>query len=175
MTLGNLFAIFEPWIWRRLGPVPACFSYRDTDCFRYNDARIHKRRVDQRSLLMDLDILQTGYYRPLKDSFNASGTITLLTSSEMCVVVDTGSPWDRDTLVATLVERNVEPIRVNWVFGTHGHVDHIGNLNLFQNSKMIVGCDIASKNIYENFDLKKRFYGRLYLHCREFVGHLSLF
>ena len=27
MTLGSLFAIFEPWIWRRLGPVPACLSY----------------------------------------------------------------------------------------------------------------------------------------------------
>ena len=24
LTLGSLFAIFEPWIWRRLGPVPAC-------------------------------------------------------------------------------------------------------------------------------------------------------
>ena len=26
LILGSLFAIFEPWIWRRLGPVPACFS-----------------------------------------------------------------------------------------------------------------------------------------------------
>ena len=25
LTLGSLFAIFEPWIWRRLGPVPACY------------------------------------------------------------------------------------------------------------------------------------------------------
>ena len=25
LTLGSLLAIFEPWIWRRLGPVPACF------------------------------------------------------------------------------------------------------------------------------------------------------
>ena len=24
LTLGSLFAIFEPWIWLRLGPVPAC-------------------------------------------------------------------------------------------------------------------------------------------------------
>ena len=24
LTLESLFAIFEPWIWRRLGPVPAC-------------------------------------------------------------------------------------------------------------------------------------------------------
>ena len=27
LTLGSLFAIFEPWIWRRRGPVPACFYY----------------------------------------------------------------------------------------------------------------------------------------------------
>ena len=26
LTLGSLFAIFEPWIWRRLGPVPACLN-----------------------------------------------------------------------------------------------------------------------------------------------------
>ena len=26
LTLGSLFAIFEPWIWRRLGPFPACFQ-----------------------------------------------------------------------------------------------------------------------------------------------------
>ena len=25
LTLGSPFATFEPWIWRRLGPVPACF------------------------------------------------------------------------------------------------------------------------------------------------------
>ena len=24
LTLGSFFAIFEPWIWRRLGPVPGC-------------------------------------------------------------------------------------------------------------------------------------------------------
>ena len=28
MTLGSLFAIFEPWIWRRLGPVPACSKFQ---------------------------------------------------------------------------------------------------------------------------------------------------
>ena len=27
LTLGSLFAIFEPWIWRRLGPVLACFAF----------------------------------------------------------------------------------------------------------------------------------------------------
>ena len=25
MTFGSPFAILEPWIWRRLEPVPACF------------------------------------------------------------------------------------------------------------------------------------------------------
>ena len=33
LTLGSLFAIFEPWIWRRLGPVPACWVYRDFKTF----------------------------------------------------------------------------------------------------------------------------------------------
>ena len=28
LTLGSLFAIFEPWIWRRLGPVPACLLFQ---------------------------------------------------------------------------------------------------------------------------------------------------
>ena len=28
LTLGSLFAIFEPWMWRRLGPVPACFTFK---------------------------------------------------------------------------------------------------------------------------------------------------
>ena len=27
LTLGSLFAIFEPWIWRRLEPVPACLVF----------------------------------------------------------------------------------------------------------------------------------------------------
>ena len=27
LTLGSLFAVFEPWIWRRLGPVPAYLHY----------------------------------------------------------------------------------------------------------------------------------------------------
>ena len=33
LTLGSRFAIFEPWIWRRLGPVPACFEDQRTDRF----------------------------------------------------------------------------------------------------------------------------------------------
>ena len=27
LTLGSFCAIFEPWIWRRLGPVPACYVF----------------------------------------------------------------------------------------------------------------------------------------------------
>ena len=35
LTLGSPFAIFEPWIWRRLGPVPACSSI-----FLFNHVRM---------------------------------------------------------------------------------------------------------------------------------------
>ena len=33
LTLGSPFAIFEPWIWRRLEPVPACSQYIPTNIF----------------------------------------------------------------------------------------------------------------------------------------------
>ena len=34
LTLGSLFAIFEPWILRRLGPVPACCNVFSLFCLR---------------------------------------------------------------------------------------------------------------------------------------------
>ena len=40
LTLGSLFAIFELWIWRRLGPVPACF-----------EVRIHNSHLGQNKLI----------------------------------------------------------------------------------------------------------------------------
>ena len=42
MTLGSLFAIFEPWIWRRLGPVTACLFY--CSCKRRRKISIFERR-----------------------------------------------------------------------------------------------------------------------------------
>ena len=35
LTLGSLFAIFEPWIWRRLGPVAACYFYRTVNLTQF--------------------------------------------------------------------------------------------------------------------------------------------
>ena len=31
LTLGSPFVIFEPWVWRRLGPVPACLNYLEIE------------------------------------------------------------------------------------------------------------------------------------------------
>ena len=41
LTLGSLFAIFEPWIWRRLGPVPACSTQFELVfvCFSYRSVQ----------------------------------------------------------------------------------------------------------------------------------------
>ena len=107
---------------------------------------------------MDFAALQIGYSKCLGDSLEASGTISLLRSAKFHAVIDTGSPWDRDGLLEKLAQKKVNPLQIDWVFGTHGHIDHIGNINLFQESKMIVGCDIATKNVYENFDLRSNDY-----------------
>ena len=54
LTLGSLFAIFEPWIWRRLGPVPACFY--NTSSISWNVPKIEHTENIQ---IVQKDVLET--------------------------------------------------------------------------------------------------------------------
>lgn len=62
--------------------------------------------------------------------------------------MDTGGPWDRDFLLMKLKERGLEPGDINFVVGTHGHSDHVGNLSLFPKAIIIVGYDISEGDTY---------------------------
>ncbi|CAN9509814.1 unnamed protein product [Ophioblennius macclurei] len=95
-----------------------------------------------------VSVLKAGYCRPQADgSFRADGTISLLTGPST-VLVDTGGPWDRDFLLACLRDRDLEPEDVGWVVGTHGHSDHVGNLNLFPGARLLVGFDMSDGDAY---------------------------
>lgn len=49
-----------------------------------------------------------------------------------------------------LAEQNLHPNDISYLICTHGHIDHIGNLNLFKNAKVILDHDVATKaDIYE--------------------------
>ncbi|KAL2079736.1 hypothetical protein ACEWY4_025480 [Coilia grayii] len=95
-----------------------------------------------------ISVLKEGYCLSQPDGCTrADGTISLLTGPKT-ILVDTGGPWDREFLLAQLETRGLKPKDVSVVVGTHGHSDHVGNLGLFPDSLMVVGCDISQGDLY---------------------------
>ncbi|XP_072547510.1 metallo-beta-lactamase domain-containing protein 1 [Salminus brasiliensis] len=95
-----------------------------------------------------VSVLKEGYCTAQSDgTFRADGTISLITGPR-AVLVDTGGPWDRELLLSKLKEKDLTPAGVSVVVGTHGHSDHIGNLNLFPGATLIVGCDVSEGDRY---------------------------
>lgn len=103
-----------------------------------------------------VEVLQNGYCTPSEDgkSFAADCTITLIKSQEAGnVLVDTGGPWNKNNLIKLLKEKGLSVNDIDTLVCTHGHSDHVGNLNIFSGScKIIVSHDVSLGNIYEQFD-----------------------
>ena len=112
----------------------------------------------EEGVLYKLSILLDGYgYTDEENRYRANGTCTLITGNNNKILVDTGSPRDKERLLDKLKQQDLAPGDVNYVVCTHGHVDHVGNLNLFPNAVQMVSRDILEKqDIYadlpENFD-----------------------
>ncbi|XP_062993353.1 metallo-beta-lactamase domain-containing protein 1 [Elgaria multicarinata webbii] len=88
-------------------------------------------------------VLQEGYSEELPDgSSRADGTVSLVLGPHL-TLVDTGGPWGRDRLLAGLAKQGVAPGDIQHVVCTHGHSDHVGNLNLFPRAELIVGTDVS--------------------------------
>ena len=91
-----------------------------------------------------LTILQEGFNRPRSDgSFEADGSVTLVRGGPVTALVDTGGPWGRRRLLDELEAVGVSPPDVTHVLCTHGHSDHVGNLNLFPSATLLVGFDLS--------------------------------
>ena len=91
-------------------------------------------------------VLRDGYgYEDETSTYRANGTITLVRSQSegITLLVDTGSPWDQELLIQKLQEHELQPQDVTHVVCTHGHVDHVGNLNLFTMATHMVSHDIV--------------------------------
>ncbi|NXY66987.1 MBLC1 protein, partial [Callaeas wilsoni] len=94
--------------------------------------------------LYSVHVLQVGYNTPNPDgSARADGSITLISGGPLTVLVDTGGPWLRPRLPALLAARGASPADVTHVVVTHGHSDHVGNVNLFPGATVLVGFDLS--------------------------------
>ena len=99
-------------------------------------------------------VLIEGYSYTDKDGrYRATGTSSLITGP-INVLVDTGGPWDKEVLLKRMEEIDCKPENINYVVCTHGHSDHVGNLNVFRKSMHIVGFDINKGDIYFDHDFK---------------------
>ncbi|XP_077513954.1 metallo-beta-lactamase domain-containing protein 1-like isoform X1 [Amblyomma americanum] len=99
----------------------------------------------------DINVIKEGYSLLSKDgrTMVANGTSTLVRGPGFNIIVDTLSAWDRDFLVESLTKLGVSCDEINYVVCTHGHSDHIGNLNLFQRATHIIGTTVSSGDVYQ--------------------------
>ena len=77
----------------------------------------------------------------------ASGTVTLI-KGQKNVIVDTGTPHQRDQIVQQLEECGLATNDVDWVVITHGSSDHLGNNNLFPEATFLLDRDVSSGDEY---------------------------
>ncbi|XP_034020907.1 metallo-beta-lactamase domain-containing protein 1 [Thalassophryne amazonica] len=116
----------------------------------YKTVALPESQLDIAGLPYSVSVLKVGYCVSQADgTLRADGTISLITGPKN-ILVDTGGPWDRDFLRGRLREKGLEPEDINVVVGTHGHSDHIGNLNLFSAALTVVGYDVSVKDTYRS-------------------------
>lgn len=94
-------------------------------------------------------VLAEGYNRPLNQLRTAAdGSCTLLLNTQSIVLVDTLGPFSKQKLLQLLQQHKIHPDSITHVVGTHGHPDHIGNLNLFtgqSNESVVKSGDVNIK------------------------------
>ncbi|XP_065944359.1 metallo-beta-lactamase domain-containing protein 1 [Magallana gigas] len=81
-------------------------------------------------------IIQEGYSVPHQDKVKMGSSITLI-KGPLNIIVYTGNPTDRDHIIEALEMNNVSVHDIECCITTHGHIDHMGNLNLFPNAYII--------------------------------------
>ncbi|XP_078581665.1 metallo-beta-lactamase domain-containing protein 1-like [Branchiostoma floridae x Branchiostoma japonicum] len=93
-------------------------------------------------------VLKEGYaYADGPGCQRADGSITLVKGTYN-VIVDTGNPWDKQHILDGLQRNGLSPGDIQFVVCTHGHSDHVGNLNLFTKATHIVSYDISKMDKY---------------------------
>ncbi|KAK3858913.1 hypothetical protein Pcinc_034931 [Petrolisthes cinctipes] len=62
------------------------------------------------------------------------------------MIIDTLTAWDKDNILAGLALHGLTCEEVKYCVATHGHSDHLGNLNLFTTARHIIGYTVSFGN-----------------------------
>ena len=80
-------------------------------------------------------VLIDGYAKELKTGWLASSTVTLVESDGKKTICDPGC--NRERLIETLKREKLGPDEVDFVFLSHGHIDHALLAGIFENAKYV--------------------------------------
>lgn len=80
-------------------------------------------------------ILIEGYAKPLKNGWLANSSVVLVKSNGKNIIVDPG--FDRGKLLNVLEKEKLKTSDIDFVFLTHGHIDHSVLAGIFKNAKMV--------------------------------------
>lgn len=90
-------------------------------------------------------VLIQGYARETGKGWVANSTVVYIESNEKKMIVDPGC--NKEKLVKALLENNIKIEDIDYVFLTHGHVDHVLLASIFENASIIDELYIYQKDI----------------------------
>ena len=86
----------------------------------------------------------------------ADGSVTLVKSDNFTILFDCASPKNKSLLLQKLSDHGTTPESVTHLICSHGHSDHTGNMNLFENAVVYLANDILKPDgSYESHDFQK--------------------
>ncbi|KAK6047233.1 metallo-beta-lactamase domain protein [Cooperia oncophora] len=98
-----------------------------------------------------VDQLVVGYAREDKGRFSATGSVTLIRTTNANILVDCGDPWNGEEILQKLSSFGLQKENIHIVVVTHGHIDHCGNLSMFRDAKIYMDGDLACQGKYTTF------------------------
>lgn len=85
--------------------------------------------------MAEIKILIEGYARQTKSGWIANSTVVLIKSNGQNIIADPG--FDRKKLLDALKNENLKISDIDYVFLTHGHIDHTLFAGIFKNAKIV--------------------------------------
>ena len=80
-------------------------------------------------------ILIQGYAKQLPTGWEASSTTCLITTDDKKIITDPGC--NREKLMEVLNKEGLKTVDIDYVFLSHGHLDHILHAGIFENAKFV--------------------------------------
>lgn len=95
--------------------------------------------------MAEIKILIEGYAKPTKNGWLANSSVVFVKSNGKNIIADPG--FDREKLLKELGKEKLKTSDIDFVFLTHGHIDHSVLAGIFENAKMIDELYVYQKDI----------------------------